>query len=70
MAHRFISDINAARVQQFFDHAQAQQKTKVQPPRVADCLGRETVVSVRSEMVAVGVIHVRILAAAAMPVLS
>ena len=48
--YRFVCDLNAAYDLHFFDHAQTQCKTKVQPNRIADYLRRETIASIRNRI--------------------
>ena len=43
---RFVRELNASGRQHFLHDVQTQRKAKVQPYRVADHLGRETVASV------------------------
>jgi hypothetical protein len=48
--HRLVADLNSAGRQHLFNHAQAERKAEVQPDRVADHLGWETVASVERWM--------------------
>jgi hypothetical protein len=47
LTHGLIRHANPARHQQFFDHAQAQGKPKIEPHGIADHLGREAMTAIK-----------------------
>jgi hypothetical protein len=49
-ANGFVTDLNAALSEQFFDVTMAQIETEVQPDGVADDLGRETMATVQGRV--------------------